>query len=115
MSKRAGLTFPVGRIGSRLRKGNYARRVGAGAPVYLAAVLEFVTAELLELASGAIGKDGKRIKPRTLARAVREDNELGSLFQNVTLSQGGVVGQVHEALQKKTKKSKKSSKKAAKH
>ncbi|KAJ7984023.1 hypothetical protein DPEC_G00367760 [Dallia pectoralis] len=30
-----------------LRKGNYAERVGAGAPVYLAAVLEYLTAEIL--------------------------------------------------------------------
>jgi histone H2A len=39
-SVRAGLTFPVGRIHRLLRKGNYAERVGAGAPVYLAAVIE---------------------------------------------------------------------------
>lgn len=32
--------FPVGRIHRLLKKGNYAQRVGAGAPVYLAAVLE---------------------------------------------------------------------------
>ena len=38
---RAGLQFPVGRIHCLLRKGNYAKRVGAGAPVYLAAVLEW--------------------------------------------------------------------------
>lgn len=38
-SSRAGLQFPVGRIHRLLRKGNYADRVGAGAPVYLAAVL----------------------------------------------------------------------------
>lgn len=38
-SARAGLQFPVGRIHRLLRKGNYADRVGAGAPVYLAAVL----------------------------------------------------------------------------
>ena len=41
-SSKAGLQFPVGRIHRLLRKGNYAQRVGAGAPVYLAAVLEFV-------------------------------------------------------------------------
>lgn len=38
-SHRAGLQFPVGRIHSQLRKGRYAERIGAGAPVYLAAVL----------------------------------------------------------------------------
>ncbi|KAF8966849.1 histone H2A, partial [Haplosporangium bisporale] len=36
-SSKAGLQFPVGRIHRHLRKGNYAQRVGAGAPVYLAA------------------------------------------------------------------------------
>ncbi|XP_030913409.1 histone H2A [Geospiza fortis] len=49
-SSRAGLQFPVGRVHRLLRKGNYAERVGAGAPVYLAAVLEYLTAEILELA-----------------------------------------------------------------
>ena len=38
-STRAGLQFPVGRVGRILRNANYAERVGAGAPVYLAAVL----------------------------------------------------------------------------
>lgn len=31
-SARAGLQFPVGRIHRMLKKGNYAQRVGAGAP-----------------------------------------------------------------------------------
>ena len=45
-SNRAGLQFPVGRIHRLLRKGNYAERVGAGAPVYLAAVMEYLAAEV---------------------------------------------------------------------
>ena len=49
-SNRAGLQFPVGRIHRLLRKGKYAERVGAGASVYLAAVLEYLAAEVLELA-----------------------------------------------------------------
>ncbi|KAK1882563.1 Histone H2AX [Dissostichus eleginoides] len=32
-SSRAGLQFPVGRVHRLLRKGNYAERVGAGAPL----------------------------------------------------------------------------------
>lgn len=46
-SVKAGLQFPVGRIGRFLKKGRYAQRVGAGAPVYLAAVLEYLAAEVL--------------------------------------------------------------------
>ena len=49
-SRRAGLHFPVGRIHRYLRKGPYAGRIGAFAPVYLAAVLEYLCAEIIELA-----------------------------------------------------------------
>lgn len=45
-SVKAGLQFPVGRIGRYLKKGRYAKRVGTGAPVYLAAVLEYLAAEV---------------------------------------------------------------------
>ena len=58
-SSRAGLQFPVGRVHRFLRKGNYAQRVGAGAPVYLAAVMEYLAAEILELAGNA-ARDNKR-------------------------------------------------------
>ena len=54
-SMRAGLQFPVGRIHRMLRKGNYAERVGSGAPVYLAAVLEYLSAEVLDLDPFAAG------------------------------------------------------------
>ncbi|POS82101.1 histone 2A, partial [Erysiphe pulchra] len=64
-SSRAGLQFPVGRIHRLLRKGNYAERVGAGAPVYLAAVMEYLAAEVLELAGNAARDNKKtRIIPR---------------------------------------------------
>jgi len=58
-SSRAGLQFPVGRIHRLLRKGNYSGRVGAGAPVYLAAVMEYLAAEVLELAGNA-ARDNKK-------------------------------------------------------
>ncbi|KAJ7683486.1 histone-fold-containing protein [Mycena olivaceomarginata] len=59
-SAKAGLQFPVGRIHRFMKKGNYAQRVGAGAPVYLAAVLEYLMAEVLELAGNAAHDNKKR-------------------------------------------------------
>ncbi|XP_043929545.1 histone H2A-beta, sperm-like [Protopterus annectens] len=80
-SSRAGLQFPVGRVHRLLRKGNYAERVGAGAPVYLAAVLEYLTAEILELAGNAARDNKKnRIIPRHLQLAVRNDEELNKFL-----------------------------------
>ncbi|KAK0482224.1 histone-fold-containing protein [Armillaria novae-zelandiae] len=75
-SAKAGLQFPVGRVHRLLKKGNYAQRVGAGAPVYLAAVLEYLAAEILELAGNAARDNKKqRIVPRHLQLAIRNDEE----------------------------------------
>uniref|UniRef100_A0A3B4FAF2 Histone H2A n=1 Tax=Pundamilia nyererei TaxID=303518 RepID=A0A3B4FAF2_9CICH len=105
-SSRAGLQFPVGRVHRLLRKGNYAQRVGAGAPVYLAAVLEYLTAEILELAGNAARDNKKtRIIPRHLQLAVRNDEELNKLLGGVTIAQGGVLPNIQAVLlPKKTDK-----------
>merc|ERR1712217_303824 len=80
-SSRAGLQFPVGRIHRLLRKGNYGQRVGAGAPVYMAAVMEYLAAEILELAGNAARDNKKtRIIPRHLQLAIRNDEELNKLL-----------------------------------
>eukprot|EP00128_Syssomonas_multiformis_P003202 Colp12_sorted_trinity150504_noHs@21226 len=98
-SSRAGLQFPVGRIHRHLRKGNYATRVGAGAPVYLASVLEYLTAEILELAGNAARDNKKtRIIPRHLQLAIRNDEELNKLLGHVTIAQGGVLPNIHQVL-----------------
>ena len=76
-SIKAGLQFPVGRMQRYLRKGRYAERIGSGAPVYLAAVLEYLAAEVLELAGNAARDNKKtRITPRHIQLAVRNDEEL---------------------------------------
>lgn len=98
-SSRAGLQFPVGRVHRLLRKGNYAERVGAGAPVYLAAVLEYLTAEILELAGNAARDNKKtRIIPRHLQLAIRNDEELNKLLGRVTIAQGGVLPNIQAVL-----------------
>ena len=106
-SARAGLQFPVGRMARFLRQGGFAKRVGAGAPVYLAAVLEYLTAELLELAGNA-AKDNKRsrIIPRHIQLAVRNDEELNKFLGGVTVAQGGVLPNIHAVLLPKKKKGK---------
>ena len=98
-SSKAGLQFPVGRIARYIRKQKVATRVGAGAPVYLAAVLEYLAAEILELAGNA-AKDNKksRIVPRHIQLAVRNDEELNKLLGGVTIAAGGVLPNIHATL-----------------
>ncbi|PKI36412.1 hypothetical protein CRG98_043194 [Punica granatum] len=100
-SVKAGLQFP---------------RVGTGAPVYLAAVLEYLAAEVLELAGNAARDNKKnRIIPRHVLLAVRNDEELGKLLQGVTIAHGGVLPNINPVLlPKKTEKATKEPKSPSK-
>ncbi|XP_009593109.1 histone H2AX-like [Nicotiana tomentosiformis] len=98
-SQKAGLQFPVGRVARFLKKGRYAQRVGSGSPVYLSAVLEYLTAELLELAGNAARDNKKnRIVPRHIQLAVRNDEELSRLLGSATIANGGVLPNIHQNL-----------------
>lgn len=105
-SSRAGLAFPVGRVSRFLRKGRFAPRVSAGAPVSLAAALEYLVAEVVELAgNAALGNKRKRITPRHIVLGARKDSELEILFRDVDIPSGGVLPLVHKQLiKKKTKR-----------
>ena len=90
-SAKAGLNFPVGRIATMLRNGRYSQRVGLGAPVFLAAVLEYLVAELLEVSVMATRENKKnRIIPRHILLGLKEDDEFNKLFQHTLITTSGV-------------------------
>jgi histone H2A len=107
-STRAGLKFPIPRTTTYLRKTlPHKVRVGANAGTFLTAVLEYLTAEVLELAGNAT-KDNKkkRITARFITLAVRQDEELTKQLPGLIFS-GGVIPHIHPTLVPKKKKKKK--------
>lgn len=87
----ADLTFPVGRIHSRMKLNLLKKqRCGSTAAIYLTALLEYLTAELLDLSTHACELAGnKRITPRHILLAIKSDKELDQLI-TATISKGGV-------------------------
>jgi histone H2A len=105
---KAGLQFPAGRIGLNLEKGNYATRMGFGAPVYLAAVLEFLSAKILELSgNAALATMESKIDIGHIISAVESDKELNKLLGGeLDRFLGGSGGRRTKKKQKKQKKKK---------
>lgn len=97
---RAGLSFSVGRIERKLRN-YYGKkfRICASMPVFVAAIIEYLNAEVLELA-GYCCKDMKKklITPRHILLAIANDYELHELLKNVTIRAGGVRPYIHKCL-----------------
>lgn len=106
-SVRAGTLFPVGRLNRYLKQGRYSERVGASAGAFLAAVLEYITAEILELA-GDLSKDAKMktIKPSHINLGIRSDEELCKMISNTVVSEGGQLSNINTDLFPEKKKKK---------
>ncbi|XP_026888662.1 core histone macro-H2A.1 isoform X2 [Electrophorus electricus] len=106
-STKAGVIFPVGRMLRYIKRGLPKYRIGVGAPVYMAAVLEYLTAEILELAGNAARDNKKgRVTPRHILLAVANDEELNQLLKGVTIAAGGVLPNIHPELLAKKRGSK---------
>ncbi|CAF0882931.1 unnamed protein product [Adineta ricciae] len=98
-SARAGVLFSVPRFHRYIKKSTPKSRVTMAAAVYTAAVIEYLTAEVLEL-SGNAAKDHKkqRINARHIFLAVSIDEELKKLLNGVTIPQGGVLPHINQFL-----------------
>lgn len=113
-SEKSGVLLPVNHILKDMKKMFPHRQVSEGAAVYLAGVLEYLTAEVLDLAGDSVEQNKrKRIKPRDILLAIKADTELSKLLSDVIVSRGGVTPFVHQALLKKPA-SRKKKKKATK-
>lgn len=98
-NKKAGVIFPVGRCNRYLKQGRYAERVGGSAGVFMAGVLEYITAELCELAGNVCEEQGKKqIMPKHINFGIMHDEELAKLFSTSQISQGGQKVNINEFL-----------------
>ncbi|GBN04058.1 hypothetical protein AVEN_100652-1 [Araneus ventricosus] len=79
MSQKSGLTFPVARIKTMLKAKNFASRISDTGAVFLTAVLEYLTAEILELSLNVA--NGQRIRPQHIETALIQDAEFLPLFR----------------------------------
>lgn len=88
-TSRAELTFAVSLVEHHLREGGHARRFSETVPIFLTAILEFLTRRLLELAGNEAQRRGTemRITPELLDLAVYSNSLLSELFQFITISQ----------------------------
>ncbi|XP_012592126.1 histone H2A-like 3 [Microcebus murinus] len=87
-STRAELQFPVSRVDRCLREGQYAQRLSSATPVFLAGVLEYLTANILELAGKEADNNRRvRITPEHVERAMDQNQQLSLLFEDDTHSQ----------------------------
>ena len=110
-SYRAGLNFPPSFAEKYIRQfGASSLAVGRGAGVYLAAVLEYLTAEILELAgNAALDSRKRRIIVRHMTLAIENDDELRIICKNFSFLGGGVIPYIHSAFLPSKKTTKKSS------
>ena len=96
-ASKAGLQFPCARLTRYLR--GRVERTSMSSGVYMGAVLEYLCAEVLELAGNAARDNKKtRIIPRHIQLAVRNDEELNKLLGSVTIASGGVLPNIHATL-----------------
>ena len=101
ITKRSGLQFSVPRVLKNL-KGNYpntgAKKIKPTAAIYMAAILEYLSAEILELAGNASKELRKKtVQPRHLLLAIKGDAELDTLIK-ATIPGGGVIPHIHKFL-----------------
>ena len=95
ISAQKGSKFSINRIATYCKNGRYAERIGAGAPIFLAGVMEYMVFEILELAAVEAKNERKmRINPQHIMLAIKNDDELNKFFGNGDFVNAGFVPKV---------------------
>ena len=106
-SAKAGLVFPIARINRRLVENKTTKRVGAGAPVYAAAIF---AAEILEQSINEMKGSGggrSRLMPIDVLRAVRNDPALHKATNGLRVMVGDKAKDTADLITCKTDREKK--------
>ena len=99
---RADTLFPVGRLTRMLRR--YNDRVGISAGCFMAATLQYITAEIMDFAGEISDEEKKKtILPRHLCKAVREDILFSKLMASATIIESSVPDHIETFLLPKKK------------
>lgn len=100
-SAKVALRLPTdGGVHRMLRRRDFARRMGSGAPVFEAAVMEYATAEVAEVLGSVTvgGEPGERAgetRARRVLLSVRSGAPLNHLVKDVCLPAGGELSERH--------------------
>jgi histone H2A len=91
-NKKANIFFPIDRIIRQLKKEHPEKRISDLSGVFMSAVLEYLTSEILDLSGSVAQEENKKlISPHHILVAIKEDPELVKLLKDVTLPFSGVL------------------------
>ena len=93
-STKAGLIFPIPKINKKCVDKRLAARVGAGAPVYIAGVVEYIAREILDLAAEKCKeRKHKRIMPEDVVKGIRGDKDMHKMLAGLSVLIGEKLDQ----------------------
>ncbi len=103
-SEKAGLIFPVSRVHKKLKEADFAvPRSSRYAAVFLAAVLEYMITEVLDLSiRSAALKKKTRISPTDIRVSIKNDAALDKLFKDAIIPGSATTPHVNSAPPKKS-------------
>ena len=98
-SERAGLIFPAARSTASIKKDGRTKRASATSGIAMAAALEYMCSEIVELAGAKCKEQNrKRITPADVSKAIRSDSELNKAVRGMATSTGETMKHISKQI-----------------